>query len=76
MKRKKQSIEVLSPLPCPFCGEAGVSLTVDPDIESVVCDGCTATGPSMLKKKDFATQEEMEEAAIAAWNERKGAATL
>ena len=58
------------PLPCPFCGEAGVSLQVDSDTESVICDGCTATGPSMLRKRDFDTQEEMERAAIDAWNER------
>src|SRR4029077_5307889 len=61
----------LVPAPCPFCGEAGVSLTVDSDIESVMCDGCKATGPSLLRKQEFETQEEMENAAILAWNNRR-----
>ncbi len=58
------------PLPCPFCGEAGVSLTMDLDTESVVCDGCTATGPSVLKQREFDTREEMERAAVEVWNAR------
>jgi len=61
----------LVPTPCPFCGEAGVSLTVDSDIESVMCDGCKATGPSLLSEQGFETQEEMETAAILAWNNRR-----
>lgn len=58
------------PLPCPFCG--GTDCTVDPDIESVVCntDGCLATGPSLLRKLEFETEEQMFDAAIAAWNKR------
>lgn len=66
----KPTPEDSEPLPCPFCGEGGVSLTVDSDIGAVVCDGCTATGPSMLRKSDFATEEEMDAAAIGAWNFR------
>ena len=58
------------PLPCPFCGEAGVSLTVDSDIESVTCDGCSSTGPSLLTARDFDTEEEMYAAVVAAWNVR------
>lgn len=57
------------PLPCPFCGEAGVSLTVDSDTESVTCDGCTATGPSMLKV-EHTSEEAMCKAVIDAWNQR------
>ena len=59
-------------LPCPFCGEAGVSLQIDSDIEAVICDGCTATGPSMLSKKEFETEEQMWSAAVADWNTRPG----
>jgi len=58
------------PLPCPHCGEAGTSLTVDSDIESVVCDGCKATGPSLLTARDFDTEEEMYASVVAAWNVR------
>ena len=58
-------------LPCPFCGEAGVSLQIDSDIEAVICDGCTATGPSMLSKKEFETDQAMEDAAVESWNARR-----
>jgi Lar family restriction alleviation protein len=77
MKRGTQSVPEASapvnsvPLPCPFCGEDEVNLTVDPDIESVVCGGCKATGPSMLEQNDFADEEEMLAAAIGAWNFRQ-----
>lgn len=57
----------LRPLPCPFCGHTGV--VVDADTESVVCNGCDCTGPSMLSK-EFDNDEAMFDAAVTAWNER------
>lgn len=52
------------PLPCPFCRSTNVA--VDPDIESVVCHVCCATGPSLLRKQEFNTDEATQEAAIKA----------
>jgi hypothetical protein len=47
---------------------------VDPDIESVVCNNCQATGPSMLLKLKppayWESDEAMIDAAIQAWNKR------
>lgn len=56
------------PLPCPHCLSPNIS--VDQDIESCVCHACGATGPSLLRKAIFDTDEEMFEAAIKAWNRR------
>ncbi|MGH9966566.1 MAG: Lar family restriction alleviation protein [Pyrinomonadaceae bacterium] len=61
--------KVVDLLPCPFCGEAGVSLSIDSDIEAVVCHGCTASGPSLLKM-EHVSEEAMYEAVERAWNER------
>jgi Lar family restriction alleviation protein len=55
------------PLPCPFCGSKDI--VVDPDIESVTCNGCTATGPSMLRN-EYDSDDAMMDAAISAWNAR------
>jgi Lar family restriction alleviation protein len=54
------------PALCPFCG--GTDVVYDEDIESVLCQTCTATGPSMLKRKE--QPEGSEVAAIEAWNKR------
>jgi Lar family restriction alleviation protein len=60
---------ITEPIPCPFCGATEDKLTVDSDIEAVVCDGCTATGPSMLQA-EHESEEAMLTAAIEAWNAR------
>jgi len=59
---------VPTPLPCPFCGCENV--VVDPDIESVTCNGCTATGPSMLTT-EHESEDAMAVAVIDAWNTRR-----
>jgi transcription elongation factor Elf1 len=47
---------------CPFCGMAGVDLTVEHNNEwSVVCLGCGCGGPTMVTYAD----------AIVAWNLRE-----
>lgn len=55
------------PLPCPFCGEAGVCLTVGDG--RVVCDGCTATGP-IVKAGGHEDEDAIDRAAVDAWNQR------
>ncbi len=74
MKHGTQSVPKASapvdsvPLPCPFCG--GTNVSVDPDIESVACRDCMATGPSLLKQQEFDTDKQMMNAAIDVWNAR------
>ncbi len=59
--------EFKGPMACPFC--ASIDVSFDPDIESISCSACTATGPTMMAK-EFDSEEATQDAAAAAWNTR------
>lgn len=68
MAAEDPTVEV-EPLPCPFaCGSENV--VFDFDCESIVCNDCGATGPSMLSL-EFEKEEESMVAATKAWNARR-----
>lgn len=70
MPDKPESAEALEWSPCPFCGSTDTRY--DPDIESVYCLKCHATGPSLLKKDlpDDADDDSVMGDAVRLWNGR------
>ena len=58
-------VQVLEPLPCPFCGSAGSRVLVDPDY--VQCVECGATGPECDPR---GLGHVPPRASVTAWNQR------
>lgn len=73
-------MDTQAPLPCPFCGEIGVTVRVGSTFRWLVaeCDNCGATcGEVRVQTTGDGTPAERIKAAtpaaIAAWNTRAGA---